>query len=327
MQLDSDLLVTVLLGAVALGGLYFGFLQPRLSGETRLEKRQKIMREAISRGPATSRNVDVAARRKQIKETLDEFEKRQKKARPTLQQRINQAGLSIEKTRFIVFSAIGGVFLALFSFVFSESPLYGLAGGFVGGVGLPFWILGFLRKRRLKAFSTVFPDALDAIVRGIKAGLPVGDTMRMIASEAKEPVRSEFRLMVEAQSAGMSVKDSVGRLAERVPTSEASFFSIVMSIQADSGGNLSEALGGLSKVLRDRAKLKLKINAMSSEAKSSAAIIGAMPVAVIGLIWFTTPDYISLLFTHPTGRVVVAISLCWMGMGILVMRKMINFDF
>ena len=326
MQLDTDILIKIMLGLVAIGAIYLGLIQPYLSGETKAEKRHRAVLATSVRGAVNQRNAEAASRRKQIKETLAEFDKRNKKGRASLQARIAQAGLSIEKPQFYMASGAAAVVVALLALVAFGQPLYALAGAVVGGLGLPTGFLSIRRKRRLAQFAAAFPDALDAITRGIKAGLPVGDSMRLIANEGKEPVRSEFLKIVEAQAAGMSAKEAVNRLAERVPTSEANFFAIVMSIQSDTGGNLSEALGGLSKVLRDRAKLRMKVNAVSSEAKSSAMIIGAMPLVVVGLVSFSSPDYISILFTHPTGHVVIAVSLGWMGIGILMMRKMINFD-
>ena len=132
--------------------------------------------------------------------------------------------------------------------------------------------------RRMKKFIVEFPNAVDVIIRGVKAGLPLGDCIRVIAAEAAEPVRSEFRRIVEAQAIGLSVAEAVEKLHDSVPIAEANFFSIVINLQSKSGGNLSEALGNLSRVLRDRKKMALKIKAMSSEAKTSAGIIGAHAV-------------------------------------------------
>jgi tight adherence protein B len=165
------------------------------------------------------------------------------------------------------------------------------------------------------------------IVRGVKAGLPLIDCIKVIAVEAQEPVRSEFQQIVEDQTLGMPLAEAVARLPERIPLAEANFFAIVIIIQSRSGGSLSEALGNLSKVLRDRKKMDAKIRAMSAEAKSSAGIIGSLPIVVAVLVYFTSPDYILLLFQTTTGNIVLAGSGLWMLMGILVMRKMINFDF
>ncbi|NEW90314.1 pilus assembly protein, partial [Rhodopseudomonas sp. WA056] len=195
------------------------------------------------------------------------------------------------------------------------------------GFGLPRWTLGFLKRRREKKFLAALPDAVDVIVRGIKAGLPLFDSIKVVAADAPEPLRSEFNAIIETQAIGMPLADACARLYERMPLPEANFFGIVIAIQQKSGGNLSEALSNLSKVLRDRKKMAEKIQAMSMEAKASATIIGALPLIVMLLVYLTTPDYISLLWTHPTGRLLLAGSALWMSAGIFVMKKMINFDF
>ena len=201
--------------------------------------------------------------------------------------------------------------------------LMALAGGF----GLPRWLLSFMKMRREKKFLDAFPDAVDIIVRGVKAGLPLLDCLKMITIEAPEPVKSEFRAIVETQAIGMPLGEAVGKLYEHMPVPEANFFGIVISIQQRAGGNLAEALGNLSRVLRDRKKMKAKIQAMSQEAKASAGIIGALPVAVMTLVYITSPNYISLLWTEPLGRLMLAACVVWMSLGVAVMKKMINFDF
>jgi tight adherence protein B len=202
-----------------------------------------------------------------------------------------------------------------------------LAIAFAAGFGMPRWMLRFLKKRRENKFLMAFPDAVDTIVRGIRAGLPLLDSMRMIAAEAPEPVRSEFRAIMETQAIGMPIGEACTKLYEKIPVSEANFFGIVVSIQQKSGGNLGETLSNLSRVLRDRRKMKAKIQAMSMEAKASASIIGSLPIIVGMLVYFTSPQYIEMLWTHPTGRMLLAGCAIWMMMGIMVMRKMINFDF
>ena len=199
--------------------------------------------------------------------------------------------------------------------------------GLVAGFGLPRWILGFLKKRREKRFLNIFPDAVDVIVRGVKAGLPLGDCLKIIANEAQEPVKSEFRSIVETQTIGMPLGEACGRLYDSVPVPEANFFGIVISIQQKAGGNLSEALGNLSRVLRDRKRMQAKIHAMSMEAKASATIIGSLPLAVMLLVYITSPNYIELLWTTPLGRMMMAACAVWMSIGVMVMKKMINFDF
>lgn len=238
-----------------------------------------------------------------------------------------RAGLSWSKRKFIIISAFIGLIMAFLG-ILSGTGLLGSAGlGFAGAFGVPRWLLSFLRKRREARFIDGLADAVDIIVRGVKAGLPLGDCIRMISVESSEPLKTEFRLIMETQAIGMPLGEACGKLYERTPLPEANFFGIVVAIQQKAGGNLSEALGNLSKVLRDRKKMRAKIQAMSQEAKASAAIIGALPIAVMILVYLTSPQYISLLFTHPTGHIMLAGSAVWMTMGVLVMKKMINFDF
>jgi tight adherence protein B len=205
--------------------------------------------------------------------------------------------------------------------------LVAAAMAFAGAFGLPRWLLSFLKKRREAKFLNAFPDAVDIIVRGVKAGLPLLDCLKVITTESPEPVKSEFRSIVETQAVGMPLGEAAMKLYENMPVPEANFFGIVVAIQQRSGGNLAEALGNLSRVLRDRKKMKAKIQAMSQEAKASAGIIGALPIAVMTLVYITSPQYIALLWTEPLGRLMLAASAIWMFMGVMVMKKMINFDF
>ena len=220
-----------------------------------------------------------------------------------------------------------GVAALLLAFLMDVGVLATLGFTFAAGFGLPVWLLSFLKKRREAKFLNHFPDAVDVIVRGIKAGLPLLDSLKLIAAESEEPVRSEIRGIIETQTVGIPLGEACLKLYERMPLAEANFFGIVVSIQQRAGGNLSETLGNLSRVLRDRKKMKAKIQAMSMEAKASASIIGALPIVVMGLVYFTSPAYIELLWTDPTGRFMIACCGGWMAVGIFVMRKMINFDF
>jgi tight adherence protein B len=241
--------------------------------------------------------------------------------------KITQAGLSWSKRRFFVTSAILGVIAFLAVVIIGGGLLAAVGVGFAAGCGVPLWLLRFLKKRRESKFLAGFPDAVDIIVRGIKAGLPLLDSLRIITTDAPEPLKSEFRAILETQAIGMPIGEACGKLFERIPVPEANFFGIVIAIQQRAGGNLSEALGNLSRVLRERKKMKAKIQAMSMEAKASASIIAALPFAVMILVYITSPDYIELLWTEARGRVMLAGCAAWMTIGILVMKKMINFDF
>ena len=235
------------------------------------------------------------------------------------------------RTNVVVSDAAGKPIATYDVFVIREGGFRGLLGAlglaFAAGFGLPRWTLGYLKKRREKAFLKALPDAVDVIVRGIKAGLPLFESIKVVAADAPEPLRGEFLAIIETQAIGMPLGDACTRLFERMPVPEANFFGIVIAIQQKSGGNLSEALGNLSKVLRDRKKMAEKIQAMSMEAKASAGIIGSLPPIVMLLVYLSTPEYISLLWTHPTGQLMLVGCVIWMGMGIFVMKRMINFDF
>ena len=319
-------LLMAFLATVAVGGLAWVFLYPLLTGERKVERRvasaaqnQPVQRQV--RGTQKSR-------REQVEETLKELEQRQRRNnKPTLAKRIEQAGLSLSTRQFFLISA--GLGVVVFGLVFGSGfgLLAAIGFGFAAAFGVPFWSLNYLKKRRENRFLMGFPDAVDVIVRGIKAGLPLIDSLKMVASEGQEPVKSEFKAIIETQAIGLPLGDACAKLYERMPLPEANFFGIVISIQQKAGGNLSEALGNLSKVLRERKKMKAKIQAMSMEAKASAAIIGSLPPAVMGLVWITSPKYIELLWTHPTGQLMLLGSATWMFMGVMVMKKMINFDF
>lgn len=319
-------MIMAILATVAVGGIAWVFLYPLLTGERNVERR--VASAAQAHPVQRSARGIQKSRREQVEESLRDLELRQRKnARPTLSQRIEQAGLSWSTRQYVLISA--GMGIAAFGMVFGSGLglMSALGFGFAAGFGLPFWLLSFLKKRREARFLAVFPDAVDVIVRGIKAGLPLLDSMKMIANEGQEPVKSEFKSIIETQTIGLPLGEACGKLYERMPLAEANFFAIVIAIQQKAGGNLSEALGNLSKVLRERKKMKAKIQAMSMEAKASAAIIGSLPPAVMGLVWITSPTYIELLWTHPTGQLMLVGSAMWMSMGVMVMKKMINFDF
>ncbi len=324
-EFNQSLLLFVL-AAIAVGGLAWVFVYPLLSGERVVQKRTASVAQ-VQPTQRVARGVQKS-RREQVEETLKELEQRQQRnSKLSLAQRISQAGLSWSKRQYILVSAAFGIvgFLAVLGSGLGLLAALGI--GFAASFGLPFWMLSWLKKRREARFLNVFPDAVDVIVRGIKAGLPLADSLRVIAAEAPEPVRSEFKTILETQTIGIPLGEACQKLYERMPLPEANFFGIVISIQQKAGGNLSEALGNLSKVLRDRKKMKAKIQAMSMEAKASAAIIGSLPIAVMLLVWLSSPQYISLLWTHPNGQLMLAGSGLWMLLGCFVMKKMINFDF
>ncbi len=312
--------------SVSVGAVAWVFLYPTLSGEARAEKRKQelVSTNAVERVTARTAQNN---RRESVAQSLKDIENREKaRTKVTLEIKIAQAGLKLSRTKFFLLSAAAGLFIGLVTLATVGNPLVALSAAFAGGLGLPQWVLIRLRNRRIGKFVAEFPNAMDVIVRGVKAGLPLGDCLRIIANEAAEPVRSEFRQIVEAQTLGISAPEAAGRLYDRVPIPEANFFGIVLQIQSKSGGNLAEALGNLSRVLRERKKMKGKIQAMSMEAKASAAIIAILPVAVAIMLSISSPKYLQLLYTTQAGQLWLAASAAWMFIGVMVMRKMINFD-
>ena len=323
----------VLLAVFSVGGVLVSLLYPRLVGGTKSEKRLESIAPKRTKATADRISAEEGRRRRSVEDTLKELEEAQKakarsSAKPTLTIRMRQAGLTWSKNTYYLLCMLAAVGTFVFMYLvvgFGYIPAAGF--GMSGGILLPHMFVNHARKRRLLKFSDEFPNAVDVIVRGVKAGLPLVDCLKVISSEAQEPVRSEFHEIVEDQTLGMPLPEAVERLPERIPLAETNFFSIVVAIQARSGGSLSEALSNLSKVLRDRKKMAGKIRAMSAEAKSSAGIIGALPVVVAVLVYLTSPDYVMLLFTETAGNIVLAISGLWMFIGVMVMRKMINFDY
>jgi tight adherence protein B len=324
---DLDTLAIIGLAIICAGGLAYALIYPLLSGEAKADKRREAVAQTAAR-PTRAKVDDVSAKRSSVEDTLKELERRQKNSnKPPLQTRIAQAGLTWTNRKFYIISASLGAVGFLAPLIMGLSLLPAAACAIAFGLGVPQWLLNFLKKRRMVAFLNELANSVDVIVRGVKAGLPLGDCLRIIATEAQEPVRSEFRFIVEQTTLGIPLHEAVMKLYERMPVPEANFFCIVVSIQQKAGGNLSETLGNLSKVLRDRKKMKSKIVALSQEAKSSAAIIACLPPAVMFFVYISTPQYISLLWTTDMGRLLLAVCLFWMFTGVMVMRKMINFDF
>jgi tight adherence protein B len=333
--LDATLLIFILLAGTSAGAVAYGLMFNRISNETNAAKRLDVVKRAetdrATIKASHDRLAEAAKRRKSVQDSLKDLDERQKVRdrnikKPPLRIQLRQAGMNVSIERFYVYSGITAVVVTFLAFILG-APLLALPGALLAGAfGLPRWFVSFRRGRRIKAFLNEFPNALDIIVRAVKSGLPLNDGVRLIATESQEPVRTEFRRIVEAQQVGMPVSEAALRMQETMPCPEAGFFGIVIQIQQQAGGNLSEALGNLSRVLRDRKKMKAKVQALSMEAKASAVIIGALPFIVAFLVYLTSPAYIMPLFTTSTGHMILGISGIWMAMGIFVMKKMINIE-
>jgi tight adherence protein B len=333
MMLSPDLIEVgaLLLGALAVGGVAYALFYPYLSGEKQTGKRMASVTESKSSRVARNAQADVTAnRRKAVADTLKDIEQRQKtKEKITLRLRMQRAGLDPEPRNYWIASGIAGAVLAALVFVVVTPPpplAVGIAG-FVGAFGLPRWVLARMTKRRQKKFTEEFANAIDVIVRGVKSGLPLNECLAIISRESPSPIREEFTELVDQQRVGVPLSECFERMIERIPLAEVKFFGIVIAIQQQAGGNLSEALGNLSGVLRDRKRLQAKVSALSAEAKASAMVLGCLPIVVMTMVYVTTPAYIAILWTTKTGQFLLILAGIWMTCGILVMRKMINFKY
>jgi tight adherence protein B len=325
-------LFVFLLASTSVGGVLLAAFYPRAVKASAYHQRFERIAAVAEGKQSEPANEDGRDRRRSVEKTLREIEEKKqanarKSRKPSLSGRLRQAGFDWSHKTYLLVCA--GAALATWCVMLSLGLGSLVAIGFAaaGGLLLPHVYVNQKRKSRFARFTAEFPNAVDVIVRGLKAGLPLTDCLRVIAAEAQEPVKSEFVTIAQDQTLGIPVDEAVQRMCERIPLPEANFFAIVIAIQSRTGGSLSEALGNLSKVLRERKKMKAKIKAMSAEAKSSAGIIGALPFFVAGAVYLTSPDYMTLLFTTLTGKLVLAGCALWMAIGILVMRKMINFDF
>lgn len=329
--MNGDILFILAAAAafVAVGGV--GWVAVGAMGDA--QSKQRVTRAVGGASAARTKRGNgpqdqAAQRRKQISDSLKDIEQKQKDQRAksiSLKSRIQQAGMEFSPTAFWIGSLVSALVVAAIAFFTGQSLLVVGGATIVGGLGLPRWWLGFLRGSRQKKFTQEFANSLDVIVRGVKSGLPLNECLKIIANESPDPVGSEFKQLCDGIAMGVSLEENLNRMCERMPLAELNFFRTVLIIQQKTGGNLAETLGNLSIVLRSRKLMREKISALSSEAKSSAAIIGSLPPGVLGIVYATTPSYMNLMFVHPTGQLMLLGGATWMFMGIMVMRGMINF--
>lgn len=322
-------ILAAVLAFITIGGLGWVFVGGDDSSAQAVKRAQSLgepkKSAAIARKAAAANTPE--ARRKQILVQLQDADRRERKARTTLASRLKQAGLSLSVTTFYIISAVVGLVTGLGALIFGLPILVVLGIALIFGLGLPRWIVGFLGKSRMKKFSLEFPNAVDVIVRGIKSGLPVHECFKIIARESPAPLGPEFQTLVEGLGVGLTLEQALEKMYGRMPTSELRFFTIVIAIQQKTGGNLAEALGNLSAVLRARRMMGEKIKALSSEALASAGIIASLPPAVMTMVMFTTPSYMMPLFTDFRGNFMLLMAALLMATGIFVMKRMISFKF
>ena len=333
-MLDGELSPMLVAGmaALAVAGVVFAIIFPYISGDRTKDKRVQNVTESRGRrlgAPASGAGDQASSRKKSVADSLKEIESRQKaKDKLTIRLRLERAGLDMTPRDFYISSMIAGVVLFGAVKFGTSAPLMGaVVAGFVGAFGLPRWFLGKMIKRRQNKFLDGMANAIDVVVRGVKTGLPLNECLGIIARESPEPIASEFREVVEQQKLGVPLGEALERMSQRLPLPEVRFLTIVISIQQQAGGNLSEALGNLSNVLRDRIRLQQKVKALSAEAKASAMVLASLPPAVMFMVYLSSPDYLIPLFTTTPGKFMLCFGAFWMGTGIMIMRKMINFKF
>jgi tight adherence protein B len=324
-------IVVFMLVAVAVFAVAYAFLYSSMTGDRSTERIDGVSMGSTAKQQRKTANAGGDAlntRKKQVQETIADMEAREKaKKKVSLRIKLQRAGLDATPQQFWIVSAITGVGVGVFVLLMGSSLLVSLLAAFGGGFGLPNWVLNFLFKRRKKRFLQEFANAIDVIVRGVKSGLPLNDCLGIISRESPEPICTEFAALVEQQRVGVPLSECFDRMMIRMPLEDVNFFAIVVAIQQQAGGNLSEALGNLSGVLRDRKRLENKVQALSSEAKASAMILGALPFMVMLGVYVTSPDYIAMLWRERVGHFMMVGAGLWMTCGLLVMRKMINFKY
>lgn len=303
-------------------------LVPSALGNKRAEQRKRAFQGDIR---TNRREADASrtreSRRKSVQQALkSQADELREKKRLSVADMLFQAGMTTTPATYIRNSVIFGVILFVVLFLvqvpFYFAAIFAVAGGYL----LPRMYVMRKRKKYQDRFLDELPNAIEAIVRGVKTGLPLNDSMRVVAKDTKEPVKSEFGRVLDQQSFGFSMTEAVQILLERVPLPEVNFFVVVISVQQQSGGNLSEALGNLARVLRNRKKMKEKIKAMSSEAKASAGIIGSLPFVVATLVSLVSPSYLLPLISTPIGQICLGVGVLMLGAGVFIMSRMVQFE-
>lgn len=321
-------ILLVILAMVTVGAAGFA-LVPSALGNSRASQRMKAFQGDIR---TNRRQVDEARskdqRRKSVQQALKaQTEELNAKKRVRLPDLLFQAGMTITPAAFIrnsvIFGAVLFVILVVVQVPFYFAAVFAVAGAYL----LPRFYAGRRRKKYQDRFLDELPNAVEAIVRGVKTGLPLNDSMRVVAKDTKEPVKSEFARVLDQQSFGFSMTEAVQVLLDRVPLPEVNFFVVVISVQQQSGGNLSEALGNLARVLRNRKKMKQKVKAMSSEAKASAGIIGSLPIVVALIVSLVSPGYLLPLFATPIGNICLGVGVLMLATGLFIMNRMVQFDY
>jgi len=342
----NSTLVTLIVAALtffAVFGIGFSLTSDRADAARKRARELRVGPRTRSSKSGGKAAADLARRRAKTQDMLESLrrqdrERRKNRAVQDIGAKLTQAGLDMPIPIFWVLSVLAGSLCAGLAWIsgadglvingisLKSRPMICGAAFFVGTFGCPQFVLNAMIKSRHRKLLNQFADGIDVIVRGIKTGLPLGECIRIVGKESPEPLRKEFLSFADNMVMGSGLERALAALYKRIPLQEVNYFSIVLLIQAKTGGNLSEALGNLSAVIRSRKMMREKVKALSSEARATAYIIGSLPFAAGALFFLAVPDYILELFRPETGHVIVAMAAALMCTGVMVMRKMVNFD-
>ena len=329
---DPDLLMGAVFVACLVGAGLFAALWLVLFGqnERRLRRRAGRLHGTRGGGAEPSARPAESLRRNRSDSSIAGFDRLIKRFVPNielLRQRLGRSGLPVKVGDYLLIClALAAITLLAMRLMLDFSLLIDALAAVVVGVGLPHLVLRQQINRRLKKFVTLMPEALDLIVRGIRSGLPASEALKTIADEIDDPVGTEFRQVTDQMRIGVGLDEAMWAAAGRLGIPEFNFLVISLSIQQETGGNLAEILEKLSDMVRRREQMRLKVRAMSSEARASAMIIGSLPFVMCAVISFVNPSYMNILFTDPRGWVMIGIGLTSLLIGLAVMAKMIRFD-
>jgi tight adherence protein B len=318
-------LLIILIGG--LGALVLGFLAVRgPSAATTVKRRIELIRERHSDPIAGNAQAQIRKLFAQRASRIEGYASTLIPKPALLRKRLEMTGKNITLARYATVCAGILTFITL-ALTLRHAPfLLSLLVGMFFGVGGPHFVIGKMIRRRIKKFNSNFPDAIELMVRGLRSGLPITETLGIVASEISGPVGIEFRMVVDKMKIGKTMEAALQDTADRLGTAEFQFFVITLAIQRETGGNLAETLSNLADVLRKRAQMMLKIRAMSSESKASAYIVGSLPFVVFGLVWMINPGYMGGFFSDQRLIVAGLGGMVWMGIGAFIMAKMVNFE-
>ena len=316
------LFALAVVAALALGYLALSGPSPAKSVKRRLELLRERHGDAVTASAQAQIRKLFANRSNKVESALSTFIPKP----ALLRLRLEQTGKDISLGKYAAFS--GGIFAVILVALKLKGAPFLLAAMFAAfiAIGVPHLVIGFLIKRRIAKFNSNFPDAIELMVRGLRSGLPITETLGIVAQEIGGPVGLEFRAVADKMKIGRTMEAALQETADRLGTAEFQFFVITLAIQRETGGNLAETLSNLADVLRKRAQMKLKIRAMSSESKASAMIVGSLPFIVFTLVWMINPGYMDDFFSDQRLMVAGLGGLVWMSIGVFIMAKMVNFE-